>query len=190
MVYTVVSWLLALLSVVPFTGFVRYLDIETESGNANYRDIAFCFIYEGANIEDVFRATFFLIFLIPSVVMLIFLVRTSWELSYQRRATTVCTCDVGCLMREKGYISSARAFDDDECSTASSKKHGHSNGKHHMERLDLRRVSDRADALSVRISLPMSFGWAHHILLNLFSQPRELGSKNYWQQEKRNKFPN
>ncbi|OQV19960.1 hypothetical protein BV898_05965 [Hypsibius exemplaris] len=98
--FTVASWILAFCSVLPYTGFIAYVDLEALRG-PRYQNLGVCFVDQRqANTEDYLRATFFLLFLIPSLIIMFLLMKTSWELSFQRKVAVACVCDEYCMMRK------------------------------------------------------------------------------------------
>jgi hypothetical protein len=50
------SWLLAFLSVLPYTGFITYFDLEKIAG-PSFQHIGFCFVQGEKNIENYLRKT-------------------------------------------------------------------------------------------------------------------------------------
>ncbi|GAV06978.1 hypothetical protein RvY_16881-1 [Ramazzottius varieornatus] len=95
MVFTISSWILALCSVLPYTGFITYIDLEQLRG-PQYQNLGLCFIHVQKTIEDYLRATFFCIFIIPLLVIVYLLTRTSWELGFQQKTAETCVCDAEC----------------------------------------------------------------------------------------------
>ncbi|GAV06977.1 hypothetical protein RvY_16881-2 [Ramazzottius varieornatus] len=51
MVFTISSWILALCSVLPYTGFITYIDLEQLRG-PQYQNLGLCFIHVQKTIED------------------------------------------------------------------------------------------------------------------------------------------
>ncbi|XP_055354177.1 uncharacterized protein LOC129599862, partial [Paramacrobiotus metropolitanus] len=103
LVYTAASWLVALISVLPYASFIQYIDLEAHLGPV-CRNRGLCFISLDKNVEDYLRATFFLIFFLPAAVMIYLLTRTSSELTFSQKNTRpVCTCDEECIMRETAW---------------------------------------------------------------------------------------
>lgn len=95
--FTILAWILAFCSVMPYTGFVHYMDFGELKGPA-YQNHVFCIVDPDKQIEHYLRISFLLLFLIPSFLMVFLLIKTASELEYQRQNAGSCSCDSECAI--------------------------------------------------------------------------------------------